>query len=69
MTHGVVADADGGGDVGKGPEAAFGVVDALFLEILEFLVLLMVSDTRTDYSHRMRPSSPGSIAQSSLRAP
>jgi len=45
ITHGVVADANCGGNVGEGPEAALGVVDALFLEILEFLLLLMAFNT------------------------
>jgi hypothetical protein len=36
-TYGIVTDADGGGNVSEGPEAALGVVDTLFFEILEFL--------------------------------
>lgn len=42
-TYSIIADADRGSDIGVAPETALSEIQALFLQILEFLYLCQLS--------------------------
>jgi hypothetical protein len=42
-TYGIITDADSRCNISEGPKTAFGIVDTLFLEVLELLLCVSVA--------------------------